>query len=228
LEGAASVYAITKDESLDQQLDEIIEVIARAQRGDGYIYTPVLIAHRNGDTEARPLQASFETYTMGHLMTAAPVHYRATGKKSLLEVAVNLTEYLYEVYKDDPHTLANNRLCPSHYMGTVEIYRTTGDPKFLELAKGLIDIRPMVDEGNDDNQDRIPFREQEEAVGHAVRGTYLYAAVADLYAETGDQTLLEPLEKIWKDLVQRKLYVTGASGALYDGVSPDGVLYDPS
>ncbi|HLR31631.1 MAG TPA: beta-L-arabinofuranosidase domain-containing protein, partial [Fodinibius sp.] len=228
LEGAASLYASTKDASLDQQMDEIIDVIAQAHRDDGYIYTPVLIAHRNGDTEAEPLQASFETYTMGHLMTAAAVHYRATGKKSLLEVAVNLTEYLYEVYKDDPHTLANNRLCPSHYMGTVEIYRTTGDPKFLELAKGLIDIRPMVDEGNDDNQDRIPFREQEEAVGHAVRGTYLYAAVADLYAETGDQTLLEPLEKIWKDLVQRKLYVTGASGALYDGVSPDGVLYDPS
>src|SRR5699024_505736 len=70
--------------------------------------------------------------------------------------------------------------------------------------------------------------EQEEAVGHAVRGTYLYAAVADLYAETGDETLLEPLEKIWNDLVQCKLYVTGASGALYDGVSPNGVLYDPS
>src|SRR5699024_8355257 len=87
LEGAASLYASTKDASLDQQMDEIIDVIAQAHRDDGYIYTPVLIAHRNGDTEAEPLQASFETYTMGHLMTAAAVHYRATGKKSLLEVA---------------------------------------------------------------------------------------------------------------------------------------------
>jgi DUF1680 family protein len=107
-------------------------------------------------------------------------------------------------------------------MGAVELYRTTGEKKYLALAVRLLDLRDAAAGGTDDNQDRIPFRKQAEAVGHAVRANYLYAGAADVYAETGDQTLLEPLRKIWSDVVTRKMYLTGACGALYDGASPDG------
>ena len=224
LEAVAFAYATTRDESLDRQMDEIIEVIGEAQREDGYFHTPVVIAQRQklpGPGEFGD-RLAFETYNMGHLMTCACVHYRATGKTSLLETARKATDFLYRTYKDSPDTLAGNGICPSHYMGVVEMYRTTGDPRYLELARGLIDIRDRVQDGTDDNQDRIPFRRQTEAVGHAVRANYLYAGAADVYAETGDPSLLKTLETIWQDVATRKLYVTGATGALYNGASPDG------
>ncbi len=224
LEATAFVYATTRDEKLDRQMDQIIEVIGKAQREDGYIHTPVIIAQRQqqfgtGEFENR---LDFETYNMGHLMTCACIHYRATGKTNLLHIAEKAGGFLYKAYKESPRNLANNSICPSHYMGLVELYRTTGDARYLELAKGLIDARDLVEKGTDHNQDRIPFREQSEAVGHAVRANYLYAGVADVYAEIGDQSLLSALEKIWSDVTSHKMYVNGATGALYDGASPDG------
>jgi len=224
LEAAAFVYGTTRDDELDRQMDQIIEVLAKAQRQDGYIHTPVIIAQRQDSAEASEFQnrLDFETYNMGHLMTCACVHYRATGKTSLLTVARKAADFLYAAYKRSPQDLANNSICPSHYMGVVEMYRTVGDPRYLELARGLIDLRDLIEEGTDHNQDRIPFREQTEAVGHAVRANYLYAGIADVYAETGDPSLLNLLEEIWRDVAYRKMYVTGATGALYDGASPDG------
>jgi hypothetical protein len=224
LEAVAFVYATTRDEDLGRQMDEIIEVIGKAQREDGYFHTPVVIAQRQNLPGAEEFgdRLAFETYNMGHLMTCACVHYRATGKTCLLDIAKKATDFLYRTCKDSPDTLANNGICPSHYMGVVEMYRTTGDPRYLELARDLIDIRDRVPGGTDDNQDRIPFRRQTEAVGHAVRANYLYAGAADVYAETGDPSLLSALEKIWQDVATRKLYVTGGTGALYNGASPDG------
>lgn len=108
------------------------------------------------------------------------------------------------------------------------MYRTTKNPKYLELANNLIDIRGTTNDGTDDNQDRIPFRQQTTAMGHAVRANYLYAGVADLYAETGEKKLLDNLESIWDDVAYRKMYITGACGSLYDGVSPDGTSYNPT
>ncbi len=224
LEAVAFVYATTRDEQLDRRMDRIIEAIGKSQREDGYIHTPVIIAQRQGQTDAGEFRErlDFETYNMGHLMTCACTHYRATGKSNLLRVAEKAADFLYATYKNSPQELANNGICPSHYMGVVEMYRTVRDPRYLELARGLIDIRDRVEGGTDHNQDRIRFREQTEAVGHAVRANYLYAGVADVYAETGDSSLLRALERIWRDVAYRKMYVTGATGALYDGASPDG------
>lgn len=222
LESACAVMAVTHDPKLEAIVDQSIAAIAAAQRDDGYIHTPVLIRIRNGDTTARPFEDrhNFEMYNMGHLMTAACVHHRVTGREDFLNVAKRAADFLYDTFRNPTPQLAQNSVCPAHYMGTVELYRTTRDPRYLELAQTFLDMRNLV-EGGDDNQDRIPFVEQREVVGHAVRANYLYAGAADLYAETGDAELWEPLEAIWDNLVSRKLYLTGGCGALYDGASPD-------
>ena len=230
MEGMASAYAVTKNPELDRKMDEAIALFSKVQRADGYINTPVLIEERWGTLGPEELkkQLGFEKYNMGHLMTSACVHYRATGKTNFLEVAKGVAEFLYDFYKKASPELARNAICPSHYMGIIEMYRTVKDPRYLELANNLIDIRGTTNDGTDDNQDRIPFREQTHAMGHAVRANYLYAGIADLYAETGEDKLLENLKSIWEDVVYRKMYITGGCGALYDGVSPDGTSYNPN
>ncbi|SEO66615.1 hypothetical protein SAMN05444671_4109 [Flavobacterium sp. CF108] len=229
-EGMAATYAVTKDKKLDAEMDKAIALFAKVQRKDGYIHTPVLIDERWGTLgpEEVKKQLGFEKYNMGHLMTAACIHYRATGKTNFLDIAKGVADFLYDFYKKASPELARNAICPSHYMGIVEMYRTTKNPKYLELANNLIDIRGTTNDGTDDNQDRIPFRQQTTAMGHAVRANYLYAGVADLYAETGEKKLLDNLESIWDDVTYRKMYITGGCGSLYDGVSPDGTSYNPA
>lgn len=224
IEAASALLAVARDDDLERRLDEVIGVIARAQRDDGYLHTPVQIRARNGDADAEPFQNSldFEAYNLGHLMSAACVHHRATGKTNLLGVATKAADYLLSVARTQTRELARNAVCPAHYMGIVELYRTTRDPRYLELARSLIDARDLVDGGTDDNQDRIPFRNQTQALGHAARANYLYAGATDFYAESGDRTLLPPLRSVWADVVSRKMAVTGGCGALFDGASPDG------
>lgn len=227
LEAVAAMYAATKDKQLDKWMDEAIAVIARAQLPDGYIYTKSIIERKsNGETKMFDDKLSFEAYNFGHLMTAACVHYRATGKTSFLDVAKKATDFLVGFYQSATPEQARNAICPSHYMGIIEMYRTTKDARYLALMKKLIDIRGTV-EGTDDNSDRAPFREMNRVVGHAVRANYLFAGVSDLYAETGDKSLLVTLNKMWDNVVNHKMYVTGGCGALYDGVSVDGTSYKP-
>ena len=245
LEACATVYAVTKDAKLDELMDRFIEQVALAQRADGYIHTPVVISERNAgiDSHAGTENAAgitigkdqahafasrlnFETYNLGHLMTAGIIHKRATGKTTLFECGKKAADFLYNFLTNDAAELSRNAICPSHYMGAAEMYRETGNPKYLELAKGLIAIRDSVKNGEDHNQDRHKFRDQYEAMGHAVRANYLYAGVADLYAETGEAQLLKNLTAIWDDIVNHKIYIMGGCGALYDGVSPDGTTYD--
>ena len=245
LEACAAVYAITKDGELDELMDRFIEQVALAQRADGYIHTPVVIAERLAGVDSHSAtenaagieigkdqkhafasRLNFETYNLGHLMTAGIIHKRATGKTTLFECGKKAADFLYNFLTNDAAELSRNAICPSHYMGAAEMYRETGDPKYLELAKGLIAIRDSVQNGEDHNQDRHKFRDQYEAMGHAVRANYLYAGVADLYAETGEAQLMKNLEAIWDDIVNHKIYIMGGCGALYDGVSPDGTTYD--
>ena len=251
MEGVASVYAVNKNPELDRLMDNFISCVVKAQRSDGYIHTPVIIeemnkgidSHAHTDTQKQTVigtkvgtedekgafanRLNFETYNLGHLMMAGIIHRRATGKTTLFDAAVKATNFLCHFYETASAELARNAICPSHYMGVVEMYRATDNPRYLELSKNLINIRGMVESGTDDNQDRIPFREQYRAMGHAVRANYLYAGVADVYAETGEQQLMKNLTSIWDDIVNRKMYVTGACGALYDGTSPDGTCYEP-
>ncbi len=245
LEACATVYAITKDPKLEALMDKFIEQVALAQRADGYIHTPVVISERNAgiDSHANTENAAgieigkdqkhafasrlnFETYNLGHLITAGIIHKRATGKTTLFDCGRKAADFLYNFLTNDAAELSRNAICPSHYMGAAEMYRETGDAKYLTLAKGLIAIRDSVENGEDHNQDRHKFREQYEAMGHAVRANYLYAGVADLYAETGEAQLMKNLSAIWDDIIQHKIYIMGGCGALYDGVSPDGTTYN--
>ena len=245
LEACAAVYAITKDPKLDALMDQFIEQVALAQRADGYIHTPVVISERNAGIDSHAVKENaagieigkdqkhafasrlnFETYNLGHLITAGIIHKRATGKTTLFECGKKAADFLYNFLTNDAAELSRNAICPSHYMGAAEIYRETGDEKYLTLAKGLIAIRDSVTNGEDHNQDRHKFRDQYEAMGHAVRANYLYAGVADLYAETGEAQLMRNLSAIWDDIVNHKIYIMGGCGALYDGVSPDGTTYN--
>ncbi|QHV99975.1 aceric acid hydrolase [Spirosoma endbachense] len=227
LESLAGMYALTRDKKLDAMMDEAIAVIGKAQTPDGYIYTKAIIQQKKtGEKKMFDDKLSFEAYNFGHLMTAACVHYRATGKTSLLDIAKKATNFLIGFYNNASPEQARNAICPSHYMGVIEMYRTTRDPAYLALAQKLIDIRGLS-EGTDDNSDRVPFRKMTKVIGHAVRANYLFAGAADVFAETGDSTLLSTLDLMWDDVVNHKMYVTGGCGALYDGVSPEGTSYKP-
>jgi DUF1680 family protein len=227
LEAVAAMYAETKDPKLDAMMDNAIALIAKAQRPDGYIYTKNIIEQKKtGSKKMFDDKLSFEAYNFGHLMTAACVHYRATGKTSLLNVAIKAADFLIGFYDKATPEQARNAICPSHYMGLTELYRTTHDEKYLTLAEKLINIRGTV-EGTDDNSDREPFRDMDHVNGHAVRANYLFAGAADVYAEDGDPTLLTALDKLWDDVTHHKMYITGGCGALYDGVSVNGTSYNP-
>jgi DUF1680 family protein len=229
LEAASATLAVTNDLNLSIIIDQCIDVIAKAQRSDGYIHTPVLIAQHNADiavgaSKPSPFQnpLDFEMYNMGHLMSAACFHYRVTGQTNFLSVARKTADFLCETFRNPTPDLARNAVCPSHYMAIIDLYRTTHDSRYLDLAKKLFAMRDLISGGTDDNQDRIPFAQQTNAMGHAVRANYLYAGAADLFLETGEPALRSTLEHVWTNVVQQKMYITGGCGALYDGASPDG------
>jgi DUF1680 family protein len=215
LEAVAHVYAITRDAALDRRMDEVIATIGKAQAPDGYIATEIQLTDKKRWSDMR----YHETYNMGHLFTAACIHHRATGKDSLLKIARKNADYLYGVFKPQTKELAQLDFNPSQIMGLVELYRTTGEPKYLELAGIFVSLRGSARGGSDLNQNRTPLRKESEAVGHVVTACYLYAGAADIYAETGETALWNALDRIWHSAITQKMYVTGAVGALNHGVS---------
>ena len=215
LEGVAHVYAITRDPALDRSMDEVISVIGKAQAPDGYISTQIQLTDRKRWSDMK----FHETYNMGHLFTAACIHHRATGKDSLLKIARKTADYLYGVFQPRPAEMAMLDFNPSQIMGLVELYRTTRERKYLDLANTFVGMRGSVKGGSDLNQNRTPLRRETEAVGHAVTACYLYAGAADVYEETGETALWTALDRIWSNVVTGKMYLTGAVGALHQGVS---------
>ncbi|HUS90726.1 MAG TPA: glycoside hydrolase family 127 protein, partial [Phycisphaerae bacterium] len=218
LEAVAHVYQATRDEKLARLMDEWIAVIAKAQDADGYLSTNIQLTHR--PRLANPHH--HELYNMGHLLTAACVHHRATGKDSFLSVARKLGDFLYRTFQPRPPELAHFGWNPSNIMGLVDLYRATGDRKYLELAGIFVSMRGSAPGGSDLTQDHVPLRQETMAVGHCVCATYLYSGAADVYAETGEEALRAALERIWGDMMARRMYLTGAIGSFRQGKSPRG------
>ena len=215
IEAAASVYALNQDPQLDRQMDEIIAVIAKAQAPDGYISTQIQLTDKGRWTNLN----HHELYNMGHLLTAACIHHRVTGKTSFLDIARKLADYLYTVFEPRPRELAHFCFNPSNIMGAAELYRTTGDRKYLRLAGIFVTMRGSQPEGSDQQQAKVALRKEQEAVGHAVTAAYLWCGAADVCAETGEPALLEALERLWIDVTSRKMYITGGTAALHHGES---------
>jgi DUF1680 family protein len=233
LEASAYTFALTKNKDLDQLMDKIIEVISLAQAEDGYLHTPTMIGKGtiiwekgerpfDGTTKRWDNLKYHELYSMGHLLTAGCIHFRSTGKKTLLEVAIKCAEYLYEVFYPKDSRMANFGFNPSYIMGTMELYRTTKNKKYLDLAEIFLDMRGSSSNGSIQNQNKTPFREESEAVGHAVTANYLYAGAADIYSETGDRSILDALQRIWYNVTEKKMYITGATGAVHNRDSKEG------
>jgi uncharacterized protein len=229
LEAAISVYALEPTDDMAKLISRVVDMIGRSQRADGYIHTPVVIAemhenagHPDADEQELRDHLNFEMYNMGHLMTTACLHRAVIGEETLFQTAVKACEFLEHTFRNPTADLARHSICPSHFMGLADMYRVTGDEKYLQLFTLLFNMRDLRENGQDQNQDRIPFRQQRKAIGHAVRATYLYAGAADLFAETGEPALMEALESIWDNLVEEKIYITGGCGAIYDGASPAG------
>ena len=226
LEGLMYYAARKGDKAAENLIDDYIALFGRAQQADGYLSTKQIIGEREnkgvkrlGDIE------DFEVYNFGHMFTAACTHKRLFGKDTFLNIALKAANFLENLYNTAVKTgEVQTAVCPSHYMGLVELYRTTGEKRFLDLAELAINLRDKIKNGTDDNQDRFPLRQHEKIVGHAVRSTYLYAGCADIYMETGEAALKEMLDKVWQNLVQKKLYITGGCGALYNGISPYGMF----
>ena len=216
LEGACWAYAHTANAALKAWIDEFVDVIEAAQEEDGYVNTHFMGERRS--LRFTDLNHAHEIYCFGHLSQAAIAHHRVTGEDKLLNVARRFADLLYRLFGPEGRWGACGH--PEAEMALVELYRETGDRRYLELASRMIDARgqkPPVLDGSVYLLDHAPFREQREAVGHAVRALYLYAGATDLYAETGEQALWDALRALWQDVFTKKAYVTGGLGARYEG-----------
>ena len=231
IEGASYSLSLFPDAKLAKYIDSLITIIGKAQEPDGYLYTARTIdpahPHSWAGTErwSKERELSHELYNAGHLYEAAAAHYIATGKKNLLTIALKNADLVCATF--GPGKL---RVAPGHEiveMGLVKLYRITGKPEYLSTAKFFIEARGAYkgyDSTSKDEwkngmywQDNKPVADQTEAEGHAVRAGYLYAAVADVAALTGDKQMLDAVDSIWNNVVSKKLYVQGGAGAVGDG-----------
>ena len=216
MEAMTHIYGITKEQAIIDHLDPLIDVIAQAQLENGYISTPMQL---RDDKDYWTNLRDHELYNMGHLLTAASAHFRITGKRNFLDIATKLADHLCETFVPCPPELAHFGFNPSNTMGAVDLYRVTGDERYLELAQTFVDMRGSQPGGGDQNQASVPLREETRAVGHAVTAGYLYCGATDVVAETGDEKLLAGLMRVWDNAVRSKMYITGGTSAQHHGAS---------
>jgi len=224
IEGASYALSVHPDPQLSAYLDKLIAIIAAAQEPDGYLYTTRTIdpqhPHEWSGTERWVNEEilSHELYNLGHLYEAAVAHYQATGKRTLLDVALKSADLLVITFGPGKRTIY-----PGHQiveMGLVKLYRVTGRQQYLSLAQFMLDSRGH---GNAYNQADRPVIDQTEPEGHAVRATYMYSGMADVAAMTGDKNYIKAIDAIWQSLVDKKMYVTGGIGSVgnIEGFGPD-------
>ena len=231
IEGASFSLSLYPDKKLEDYIDTLIAKIKNAQEPDGYLYTARTInpnePHLWSGNERweKEREQSHELYNSGHLYEAAAAHYQATGKRNLLDIALKNADLVCSVFGP-----AKKHVAPGHEvieMGLVKLYRITGKKEYLETAKYFIEERGHFN-GYDPKstdpfkngaywQDHKPVVDQREAIGHAVRAGYLYAAVADIAALTNDTQLLSAIDSIWENVVRKKLYLQGGVGAVGSG-----------
>jgi uncharacterized protein len=219
LEAAAWELARQPDDQLAAYVNEIVPLIAAAQAEDGYLN----IRYQMDEPDHRWTDLDFghEMYTAGHLFQAAVALTRATGDTRLLHVARRFADHIDSVFGPGkrPGTCGH----PQIEAALVELYRETGEVRYLNLAQFLVDERGnkrlsgMASYGPEYHQDHAPVREVHEAVGHAVRLLYLAAGITDLYLETGETILLERMLDLWGDITSSKIHISGGVGARYDG-----------
>jgi DUF1680 family protein len=228
IEGASCSLAQRKDPALEARLDALIEVIAAAQEPDGYLYTnrtidPLHVLPFAGPSRWSNLVMSHELYNCGHLYEAASAHFLATGKRTLLNVALRSAELVRTVFSPQGrHDMCGHQIVER---GLAGLYRITQDKRLLETARFLLEERGRHESRQQyvfaDNpaysQDHIPVRQQREATGHAVRAAYMYCGMADVAALLPDDEYAAAIKAIWRDMVDSKLYLTGGIGARHKG-----------
>lgn len=224
IEGASYSLAVEYDPKLDQYLDSVINLIAAAQEPDGYLTTCVTnkCERLSGwwGTHRWEKINSHELYNCGHLYEAAVAHYLATGKRSLLDVAIKNADLVCKTFGYGEGQITYPSGHPIVEMALAKLYKVTGDKKYLDEAKYFVEETGRLTNGRKPSpysQDHKPILDQDEIVGHAVRAGYLYSGVADVAALTNDSAYFNALTRIWDNMASKKLYITGGIGSRAQG-----------
>lgn len=223
IEGASYSLQTYPNEELENYIDNILLKVAAAQEPDGYLYTFRTMNPKHPHPWAGPErwskveELSHEFYNLGHMIEGAVAYYQATGKRNFLDIAIKYADCVCRAIGNGPD---QKKLVPGHQiaeMALVRLYLVTGDRKYLDQAKFFLDARGYTSRKDAYSQAHKPVLEQDEAVGHAVRATYMYAGMADVAAITGDSSYINAIDKIWENIVSKKLYITGGIGARHAG-----------
>ena len=223
LEGAAYILQTYPDKRLEAYCDSVIDIIGRAQEPDGYLYTartqnPANPHHWAGDRRwVKEEDLSHELYNLGHMVEGAVAYWQATGKRKFLDIACRYADVACKEVGPNPGQMC---VVPGHQiaeMAMARLYLATGQQRYLDFAKFLLDYRGKTEIKNAYSQSHQPVIDQKEAVGHAVRAAYMYAGMADVAALTGDEAYIHAIDDIWNNIVQKKLYITGGIGATANG-----------
>lgn len=224
IEGASYSLAVKYDQALDTYLDSVISLIAAAQEPDGYLTTCVTnrcyrLSGWWGKQRWEKIN-SHELYNSGHLYEAAVAHYQATGKRTLLDVAIRNADLVCQVFGPGEGQIHRPIGHPIIEMALAKLYKVTGNEKYLQTARYFVEETGRGTDGHplsEYSQDHKPILQQDEIVGHAVRAGYLYSGVADVAALTQDTAYFNALCRIWDNMASKKLYITGGIGSRAQG-----------
>lgn len=223
IEGASYSLQTYPDKQLAHYMDSVLDIVAAAQEPDGYLYTARTMNPKHPHEWAgskrweKVEELSHEFYNLGHMVEGAIAHYQATGSRKFLDIAIRYADCVCREIGDGEGQVVR---VPGHQiaeMALAKLYLVTGDQKYLDQAKFFLDKRGYTSRKDEYSQAHKPVIEQNEAVGHAVRAAYMYAGMADVAALTGDTSYVQAIDRIWDNIVSKKLYITGGIGATNQG-----------